>query len=101
MVLENLQYVSIIIEAIVAILGLVIVFNKKKNYGWGIFLTFTIYVFYDFAKFMNYTISSDVLTALFLVASLSMLWVAWVLSREYFANQTDKYGKIKRGRNKK
>ena len=47
MVLEFLQYISIVIEAIVAILGLLIVFNKKKKYGYGIFITFAIYVIYD------------------------------------------------------
>ena len=77
--LENLQYLSIIIEAIVAILGLFIVFKKNKKYGWGIFLTFAIYVFYDLAKFMNYSITSDVLTVLFLVASMSALWAVWMI----------------------
>ena len=80
--LENLQYLSIIIEAIVAILGLFIVFEKKKNYGWGIFLTFAIYVFYDLTKFMNYPIPSDVLTVLFFVASISALYAVWVIYKE-------------------
>lgn len=88
--LENLQYVSILIEVIIAIIGLMIVFKLKKNYGWGIFLTFAIYVFYDFTKFMNYSISSDILTVSFLIASISMLWVAWDLCKVYFKNQANR-----------
>jgi hypothetical protein len=87
---ENLQYLSILIEVIVAILGLLIVFKKKKNYGYGIFLTFAIYVFYDLAKFMNYSISEDILAVLFLIASVSMLWVTWDLFSDYFKDQTKK-----------
>jgi len=71
--LESIQYLSIIIEVIVAILGLMLVFNKKKNYGWGIFVTFAIYVFYDFIKIQGVTINSDLLYSLFFIATLSIL----------------------------
>lgn len=80
--LENLQYLSILIEAAVAIIGLLIVFKKKKNYGWGIFLTFAIYVFYDFAKLVNYNINSDILYGIFFIASLSALWAVWMIFKE-------------------
>jgi len=71
--LESIQYLSIIIEAIVAILGLMLIFKKKKNYGWGIFVTFAIYVFYDFIKIQGVTINSDLLYSLFFIATLSIL----------------------------
>lgn len=79
MVLENLQYVSILIEIIIAIIGLMIVFLKKKNYGWGIFLTFAIYVFYDLAKLVSYSINLDILYEIFFIASLSALWAVWMI----------------------
>lgn len=72
--LEYIQYISIIIEAVVAILGLMLVFKKKKSFGWGIFITFAIYVIYDFAKLANFSINSDLLYSLFFLATLSILF---------------------------
>ena len=63
--LESIQYLSIIIEAFVAFLGLMLVIKKDKKYGWGIFLTFLIYVVYDFFKIAKMTINSDILYASF------------------------------------
>jgi hypothetical protein len=82
MVLEFIQYISILIEVIIAIIGLMIVFQKKKNYGWGIFLTFAIYVFYDFAKLVNYNISLDILYLIFFIASLSALIALWMIFKD-------------------
>jgi len=80
--LETLQYISIIIEAIIAILGLIIVFQRKKKYGWGIFITFAIYVYYDFAKLAGYRVSNDILYVMFFIATLLMLGVVWILYKK-------------------
>ena len=80
--LENLQYLSILIEVVIAILGLMIVFKKKKNYGYGIFLTFAVYVFYDYAKLVNYSVSANVLYVIFFIASFSALWAVWMIFKE-------------------
>ncbi|MFA5258491.1 MAG: hypothetical protein WC979_04130 [Candidatus Pacearchaeota archaeon] len=82
MVLENLQYVSIVIETIIAIMGLILVFKKNKNYGYGIFLTFAIYVFYDYAKLASLSVSTNVLYSMFFIASLSALWAVWRMYKE-------------------
>jgi len=82
MVLETIQYLSILIEAIIAILGLAIVFKKKKNYGWGIFITFAIYVFYDFSKQISLTINNDLLYALFFIASVSALFAVFMIYKD-------------------
>jgi len=73
--LEFLQYLSITIEAVIAIFGLMIVSNKKKKLGWGIFLTFAIYVIYDFARLLEWNINQNLLYASFFIATLSMLLV--------------------------
>ena len=73
--LESLQSISIAVELMIAILGLSILVKKKKVYGFGIFLTFAIYVFYDYAKLNSISISNNILYVLFFVASLSMFWV--------------------------
>ncbi|MGV8151598.1 MAG: hypothetical protein ACP5OG_00820 [Candidatus Nanoarchaeia archaeon] len=80
--LEILQSFSIAIELMIAILGLSILIKKKKIYGIGIFLTFAIYVFYDYSKLNGADVPSDILYALFFIASLSMFWVVIKLYSE-------------------
>ncbi len=80
--LESLQYVSIIIEALVAILSIFIIFQKKKIYGIGIFTTFLIYVFYDYVKLKEIAIRPDILYSLFFIATLSILLSVWLIYRE-------------------
>jgi len=77
-----IQYLSILVEVIIAILGLLIVFKKKKKYGWGIFATFLIYVFYDSSKLMDWNISSLLLSILFFIASISALYSVWRIYKE-------------------
>jgi len=75
----TLQYVSIVIEAIVAILGLAILFKKKESYGLCFFITFAIYVVYDLARTLTWSISTNILYGSFFIASISALWAVWVL----------------------
>jgi len=82
MALEILQFASIIIELIISILGLILVFKKKKKYGWGIFLTFIIYVFYDLANIAGWVINKDILYLLFFIASISALWFVVIIYKE-------------------
>jgi hypothetical protein len=77
-----IQYSSILIEALIAIIGLLIVFKKKKQYGWGIFATFLIYVFYDTSKLFSLGISENALTILFFIASISALYSVWCIYKE-------------------
>ena len=86
MVLEILQYLSILIEAFVAIIGIVIVIRGNK-FGYGLLITFAIYVFYDLANQFQLNINPDVLYSLFFIASISILWFAWGLLKNYFNNQ--------------
>lgn len=75
--MELLQYVSIIIEALIAIIGIFILVQKKKIYGLGFFITFAIYVFYDLARLLSWNISNTILYVSFLIASFSALWAVW------------------------
>jgi len=77
-----LQYFSIVIEVLIAILGLLIVFKKKKSYGWGIFLTFFIYAFYDSAKLINWHISLKILYTLFFIGTASAFWTVFNIYKE-------------------
>ncbi|MFH1868151.1 MAG: hypothetical protein ABH843_04185 [Candidatus Omnitrophota bacterium] len=75
------QILSLIAEIIVAALGILIVVKKKKIYGLGICLTFGIYVFYDISRFLSVPVPPGLSDTLFLIASASILWVVWSLSK--------------------
>ncbi|MFA6170728.1 MAG: hypothetical protein WCW67_06125 [Candidatus Margulisiibacteriota bacterium] len=86
----NLSYflhlVSIMLEMVAVVLGLMLALKKKKLYGWLISLTFVIYVFYDisnflinagimYAPFMD--IPKEFLYTVFFLATLSIVWAVW------------------------
>lgn len=77
-----IQYVSITIELLIAVMGLLIVFQRKKSYGWGIIITFGIYVFYDFVRLVNAQIPEIITLGLFFIATLSAFWFVYKLYSE-------------------
>lgn len=77
-----LHYFSIIIELLVALLGLKIYFGKKKGYGLAFFITFGIYVFYDLARLLAWSISTNILYFSFFIASVSALFAVWSVSKK-------------------
>ncbi len=74
-----LQPVSILIEVVICALALGIGVIKKQTCGWFIALTFGIYVIYDFSNFSGAFLPADAMAFLFLAASISMLYAAWLL----------------------
>lgn len=77
--LEFLQVISIFIEMIVVLFGVLIALRKKHVYGWLIALTFGIYVAYDTAKYLSMSVASDMLYAAFFIASLSILIAVYLI----------------------
>lgn len=78
-----LQPLSIFIEVMICIIALGIGMLKKKIYGWFIALTFGIYVVYDIVAFMDTSLSPSIVAIIFLIATLSMLYVVWILYNEH------------------
>jgi NOL1/NOP2/fmu family ribosome biogenesis protein len=72
-----LHLLSILLEVVVAALGIMLATSKKKIYGWCIALTFVLYVVYDLANLLVLNISQDTLYMIFFVATLSILWAVW------------------------
>ncbi len=68
---------SILLEAVVAALGVMLAISKKKMYGWCIAVTFVLYVVYDLANLLAWNISLDTMYMIFFVATLSILWAVW------------------------
>jgi len=79
---EIIQFISIFTELVIAILGSLIAIKKKKVYGWGITITFAIYVFYDFVKLIGTSINASLLSILFLTATMSALWFVFNIYKE-------------------
>jgi hypothetical protein len=72
-----LHLLTILLEAVVAALGVMLAISKKKMYGWCIAVTFVLYVVYDLANLLAWNISLDTLYMIFFVATISILWAVW------------------------
>jgi hypothetical protein len=70
--MEMIPVVSIILEALIAVLALVIAF-RKRPYMIGLAVTFGIYVYYDMARYYKWEIAESWLSVVFLIATLSAL----------------------------
>ena len=55
---------------------------KGRPHLYGLALTFIIYVLYDLGRFLGWSVEKGLLSALFLVASLSALVAVWGLYRD-------------------
>jgi hypothetical protein len=80
--MEVLQLISIILEAIIVLIGIAIALAKKAALGWGFALTFGIYVFYDLAQYMHWQTDQTVLRGLFFFATLSAFWAVWSVYKQ-------------------
>jgi signal transduction histidine kinase len=81
-VMKPLQYLSITMETVVAATGLFIAVRKKRVFGYGIFLTFLIYVFYDLVNLLQLEVSEFTLYPVFFVATLSIVWATLLIYME-------------------
>lgn len=81
-VMKPLQYVAIIMESVVAVTGLFIAVRKKRFFGYGIFLAFVIFVFYDLAKLIPIEVNDSALYPIFFMATLSALWAVILIYKE-------------------
>ena len=77
-----LQVLSIVIECVVALGGLRLATKGKKFYGWWIALTFALYVVFDLSRLEFLPKSEAVISPLFLIASLSILYAVWLIGCE-------------------
>ena len=78
---ENLQLVSITLEAIIAILFLSVAL-RGRTYMYGLTVTFAIYVWYDLARFMAWEVDPGLQAGVFFAATLAALYSAWCLYKQ-------------------
>jgi hypothetical protein len=77
--MNSIQNFSILLELVVAILGLLIWIQKRKVYGALIFLTFVLYMVWDISKLWSLAIPELLLRILFAIATISILIAVWKL----------------------
>lgn len=77
-----LHIISVIMKLAIVLTGFKIATKKNKKYGWGIVLTFAIYVLYDVSNFLNLKIYQDLRYIIFFVATFSILWAVWQIYKD-------------------
>lgn len=78
--LENLQFVSIALEAVIALIFLLVAL-RGRLFLLGLALTFAIYVGYDLARLLAWDVSTAALHGGFFVATVAALYSAVGLYR--------------------
>lgn len=81
MVMQFLQWISIFLELVIAVLGIIMIYRKNIK-GWFFLITFGIYVIYDFIRLNNALVNLDILYLSFFIATLSALFLAWMVYRK-------------------
>jgi hypothetical protein len=81
-ILDLLHIISIIMKLAIVLTGFKIATKKSKKYGWGIMLTFAIYVLYDVLNLLDQKIYPDLLYIIFFIATFSILWAVWQIYQD-------------------
>lgn len=77
-----LQIVAVLLEAAVAVIGVVMATRQNKSYGWCIAVTFGLFILFDIGRLISLPISDAAHSLIFLVACGSMLFGVWLMYRE-------------------
>lgn len=80
--MQIINYISIILEAVVVFFSLKIAIVKKEAYGWALAFTFVIYIFYDLARAQKWSTYSLYLVDGFLAASISAVVAVYLLYKK-------------------
>ncbi len=73
--------ISIFFEAAVAVIA-ALAARGGRSYLYGLSFTFTAYVLYDLARFMQWSVEGPLLSGLFLIATITALLAVWGLYRD-------------------
>ena len=73
--------ISIILEVAVMIVA-VLAARQGRPYMYGLAFTFGAYVFYDLARYLQWSVEGPLLSGLFLIASTSALVAVWGLYKD-------------------
>ncbi|MFA4875803.1 MAG: hypothetical protein WC586_00190 [Methanoregula sp.] len=79
---DSIQLIATFVEVLIAILALLIAWQKKKMYAGFIAITFALFVIFDIDRIFSLNISSEFHAIIFLIACLSMLYAVWLIGSE-------------------
>jgi hypothetical protein len=76
---DFLQIIAVVLEAAVAVIAVLIATKKKKAFGWGIAITFWLFVLFDIFRIFNLPMPESFHAFIFLVACASMVYAIWLI----------------------
>jgi len=76
---DFLQLVAVVLEAVVTVIAVIIATKKKQVYGWGIAITFGLFVLFDIFRIFSLPMPESFHAFIFLVACASMVYAVWLL----------------------
>lgn len=79
--MSSLQATIIILEIIIALVGLTITNRQKRKIALALSFTFICYVFYDLSRLIELPLSAVSLEIIFLAATISALVAIWQLKK--------------------
>jgi hypothetical protein len=79
---DFLQVVAVMLEVCVTGFALLIATRRKKLYGWGIALTFGLFVLFDIFRIFALPMPDTFHAFIFLVACGSMVYAIWLIYEE-------------------
>jgi hypothetical protein len=79
---DFLQLIAVVLEIAVMVIAILIATRKKKAWGWGIAITFGLFVLFDLFRIFSFPIPEAFHAFIFLVACGSMLYAIWLMYEE-------------------
>jgi hypothetical protein len=79
---STIQLIATLIEAVIALLAVLVAWKKKRLYGWFIAVTFGLFVIFDLARIFALEVSAERHAMVLLIACISMLCATWLLWKE-------------------
>jgi hypothetical protein len=79
---DFLQVIAVVLEVCVAGFAVLIATRKRKMYGWGIALTFLLFVLFDIFRIFALPMPDTFHAFIFIVACGSMVYAVWLMYEE-------------------
>ena len=79
---DFLQLIAVVLEIAVTVIALLIATRKKRAWGWGIAITFGLFVLFDIFRIFELPMPEAFHAFIFLVACGSMLYAIWLMYGE-------------------
>ena len=76
------QILAILLEAVIAVIAILIAVKKQRSCGWFIALTFALFVAFDLARILGPGFPGDFLSFVLLAGCASMTYAVWLLWKE-------------------